>query len=72
MLVPMTDRIQNTLSQGCTSLQSLVQGLEHRGIASDTVCSQARLYRLHNAWKCIFGAYIYSYMTQCMHGEFNR
>ena len=41
--VPLIDWISDTLSQGYTNLQSLVKCLDHRGIASDTVCSQARL-----------------------------
>ena len=36
--------IPDTLSQGYNNLQTLVKCLDHRGIASDTVCSQARLY----------------------------
>ena len=36
----MIDWISDTLSQGHTNLQSLVKFLDHRGIASDTVCSQ--------------------------------
>ena len=35
------DWISDTLSQGYTHLQSLVKCLDHRGIASITVCSQA-------------------------------
>ena len=37
------DSISDTLSQGHPNLQSLVKCLDHRGTASDTVCSQARL-----------------------------
>ncbi|DBA74348.1 TPA: hypothetical protein ACH3X1_011122 [Trebouxia sp. C0004] len=33
----------DALSQGYTNLQSLVKCLDHKGIVSDTVCSQARL-----------------------------
>ncbi len=39
----MIDWISDTIYQGYTNLQSLVKCLDHRGIASDTVCSQARL-----------------------------
>ena len=35
--------ISDTLSQGYTSLQSLVKCLDHRNIVSDTVCSQAKV-----------------------------
>ena len=41
--VPLIEWISDTLSQGYTNLQSLVKCLDHRVIASDTVCSQARL-----------------------------
>ncbi len=37
------DWISDTLPKGHTTLQSLVNCLVHRGIASDTVCSQAGL-----------------------------
>ena len=37
------DWISDILSQGYTDLQSLVKCLDRRGVASDTVCSQARL-----------------------------
>ena len=37
------DWISDTLFQGYTDLQSLIKSLDHRGIASDTVYSQARL-----------------------------
>ena len=41
--VPFIDWISDTLSQGYTTLQSLVKCLDHRGIVSNTVCIQARL-----------------------------
>ena len=36
--ISLIDWISDTLHQGYTNLQSLVQRLDHRGIASDTVC----------------------------------
>ena len=43
MVASLIDWVSDTLSQGYTNLQSLAKCLEHRSIASDTVCSQARL-----------------------------
>ncbi len=58
------DRLDtDTLSQGYTNLQSLVKCLDHRGIASDTVCSQARLCWAAQCIDMHLGGYIYS------HGE---
>ena len=44
----LTDSISNVLSQGYTNLQSLAKCLDHRGVASDTACSQA-------TWKVVLG-----------------
>ena len=41
--ISLIDWISDTLSQGYTNLQSLVECLDHRGIASDTAYSQARV-----------------------------
>jgi hypothetical protein len=49
----LTDCNSDTLCQGYLNWQSLVQCLDHRDSASNTVCSQARLsYRLRDALKC--------------------
>ena len=55
------DWFSDTRPQGCTDLQSPVKCLQAGsswiiGIVSDSICSQARLYRcvrLRNALKCI-------------------
>lgn len=57
------DCISETLFQGYTTLQSLVQCMSHRGIASGTSCSQARL---RQAVQCI-ETHLRGYM-HC-HGE---
>ena len=41
--VTLIEWISDTLSLGCTNMQSLVKCLDHKVIASDTTCSQARL-----------------------------
>ncbi len=51
--VSLVDWISDTLSQGYTNLQSLVNCLDHRNIVSDTVCSQA---------KVVLGCVIHVYM----------
>jgi hypothetical protein len=45
-LGPLIKWISDTLSQGCTNVQSLVRCLDHRGVASATVCSQASCHAL--------------------------
>ncbi len=59
--VSLIDWISDTLSQGYTNLQSLVKCLDHRGIASDTVCSQARLCEAAQCIEMHLGGYIYSH-----------
>ncbi len=41
--VSLKNRMSDTRSQGCTDLQSLINCLEYRNIASDTVRNQAKL-----------------------------
>ncbi len=57
----LTDWISDTLSQGYANLQSLVKCLGHRDIASDTVCSQARLCEAAQCIEMHLGGYIYSH-----------
>ncbi len=52
-----------TFSQECTSLQSLEQCMDHRGIASGILCKQSRLCQAVQCTETHLRGYIYS------HGE---
>jgi hypothetical protein len=60
-MASLIDWISDTRSQGYTNLQSLVRCLDHRDIASDTVCSQARLCQAAQCDEVHLGGYIYGH-----------